>query len=83
MPPGQAVADVLGDALEALRIVAVLISPVMPATAAELWRRMGLAGRPDAPGAAQQDGSLEWGGYPGGLPVTKGAALFPRRTVDS
>ena len=34
-------------------------------------------------GRRGEDGSLEWGGYPGGLPVTKGAPLFPRRTVDS
>ncbi len=83
LEPGQAVRDVLGDALEALRIVAVLVSPVMPSVATELWRRIGLAGRPDAPGTAAANGSLEWGGYPGGLPVTKGAPLFPRRSADS
>ena len=83
MPPGEAVDAVLGDALEALRIVAVLVSPVMPTTAAELWRRLGLAGRPDEPGAAGDDGVLGWGGYPGGLAVTKGAPLFPRRSAES
>jgi methionyl-tRNA synthetase len=82
LEPGQAVRDVLGDALEALRIVAVLVSPVMPATANELWSRIGISGRPDAPGTAGENGSLEWGRYPGGLQVTKGASLFPRRTVD-
>jgi methionyl-tRNA synthetase len=83
LEPGQAVRDVLGDALEALRIVAVLVSPVMPSVATELWHRIGLSGRPDAPGTAAANGSLEWGRYPGGLPVTKGAPLFPRRSADS
>ena len=52
LPPGRQVDAVLGDALEALRIVAVLVSPVMPGAAAELWARIGLQGRPDEPGAA-------------------------------
>ena len=74
--PGPGVDAVLGSALEALRIVALLASPAMPDTCAEIWRRLGLPGRPDdlrVPGAAA------WGGYPGGLVVEKGAALFPRR----
>jgi methionyl-tRNA synthetase len=73
--PGPEVEAVLGDALEALRIVAVLASPALPTAAGELWRRLGLSGAPDdqrLPDAA------EWGGYPGGLPVEKGSPLFPR-----
>src|SRR6478752_7663750 len=42
-----AVAAVLGDCLEALRIVALLASPVIPNAAGELWRRLGLAGQPE------------------------------------
>jgi methionyl-tRNA synthetase len=75
MDPGPEVEGVMGDALEALRIVAILASPAVPATSAEIWRRLGLPGRPDdqrLPAAAA------WGGYPGGLPVEKGAPLFPR-----
>ena len=83
LPPGPQVDAVLGDALEALRIVAVLVSPVMPGAAAELWARIGLQGRPDEPGTAGARGGLDWGGYPGGRLVVKGAALFPRRTVES
>ena len=82
LPPGPALDAALGDALEALRIVAVLVSPVMPGTAAELWARIGLAGRPDEPGKAGPNGSLGWGGYPGDLRVMKGAPLFPRRSVE-
>jgi methionyl-tRNA synthetase len=71
---------VLGSALETLRIVALLISPAMPGTAEEIWRRLGLAGSPSEeilPAAAA------WGGYPGGLPVSKGEPLFPRRKAEA
>ena len=40
-----AAAEVLGDCLEALRVVALLASPVIPRAAGELWRRLGLPGR--------------------------------------
>jgi methionyl-tRNA synthetase len=75
--PGPSVAKVLGSALEALRIVAILVSPAMPATSAEIWRRLGLDGRPDE---RRLPRDATWGGYPGGLPVEKAAPLFPRRS---
>lgn len=82
MRPGPDVDAVLGDALEALRIVTVLASPAVPAAAAEIWRRLGLPGTPDEPGrAAPRTGQLGWGGYPGGLDVTKGDPVFPRRAT--
>jgi methionyl-tRNA synthetase len=67
---------VLGDALEVLRIVAVLAAPAMPATAAEVWRRIGVEGDP---GAARLPEAAAWGGYVGGAAVVKGEPLFPRR----
>ena len=73
--PGPDLARVMGDALEALRIVAILCSPAIPETAQAVWERIGMVGSvhdqrlPDAAG---------WGRYPGGLPVTKGDPLFPR-----
>jgi methionyl-tRNA synthetase len=73
--PGPEVDAVMGDALEALRIVTLLVTPAIPDAAAEIWRRIGLPGHPSdqrLPAAA------EWGGYPGGLLVEKGAPLFPR-----
>ncbi|MDA8264534.1 MAG: methionine--tRNA ligase [Actinomycetota bacterium] len=82
LEPGPEVDAVLGDALEVLRIVAVLISPVLRRTAAEIWRRLGLEGDPGASGNAGSQGVLSWGGYPGGLPVEKGEPLFPRRKVE-
>jgi methionyl-tRNA synthetase len=74
--PGPEVDAVLGSALEVLRIVAVLVSPAMPSTAREIWRRIGL---PGAPTDERLPGAGAWGGYPGGLTVDKGAPLFPRR----
>ncbi|HUF34192.1 MAG TPA: methionine--tRNA ligase [Acidimicrobiales bacterium] len=75
--PGPAVDAVLGDALEVLRIVAVLATPAMPSTCREVWRRIGLDGDP---ADERVPASATWGGYPGGLPVEKGAPLFPRLT---
>jgi methionyl-tRNA synthetase len=66
---------VLYDCLEALRVVALLASPLIPLAAAELWRRLGLAGSPDderLPAAAA------WGLLPSGAALEKGAPLFPR-----
>jgi len=74
--PGPVVDAVLGDALEVLRIVAVLVSPAVPAASAEIWRRLGLGG---APADQRLPEAAAWGGYPGGLPVEKGPPLFPRR----
>jgi len=81
LEPGPEVDGVLGDALEVLRIVAVLIAPVIRDAAPEIWHRIGLEGEPGAAGNAGESGVLAWGGYPGGLPVEKGAPLFPRRPV--
>ena len=53
--PGPAVDAVLGSALEALRIVALLVVPAMPATAETIWRRLGLDGSPaDAAGCRRR-----------------------------
>jgi methionyl-tRNA synthetase len=73
--PGSAVDTVMGDALEALRIVAVLAWPAVPRSAAEVWRRIGLAG---SPADARLPDAAAWGQYPGRLAVEKGAPLFPR-----
>ena len=76
--PGPAVDGVLGDALEVLRIVAVLASPALPHASEEIWRRIGLSGSVLDQRLPQ---AAVWGGYPGGLAVEKGAPLFPRLTV--
>ena len=73
--PGPAVDRVLGDAIEALRIVTILASPAVPSTAQRIWDRLGL---PGAVADQRIPADVAWGGYPGGLPVTKGDPLFPR-----
>ncbi len=74
--PGPEVDAVLGSALEVLRIVSLLVVPAMPATAQAIWTRIGLVG---SPADERLPAAGDWGGYPGGHPVEKGAPLFPRR----
>ncbi|MGQ0743397.1 MAG: methionine--tRNA ligase [Acidimicrobiales bacterium] len=74
--PGPDTDRVVGDGLEALRIAALLASPAMPTTAAEIWRRIGLDSNP---ASALLPGAAEWGGYPGGVAVVRSDPLFPRR----
>jgi len=76
MSPGPEVDVVLGNALEVLRIVAVLILPAMPDTAAEIWRRIGMDEDLEA---VRLPAAAHWGGYRGGQAVHKGDPLFPRR----
>ncbi len=73
--PGPDVDAVLGDALEVLRIVAVLASPALTGAAQEVWRRIGMPGRVDE---QRLPDAAAWGGYPGGLVVERGKPLFPR-----
>ena len=68
-------AGIIRDLLESIRICAHLLAPFMPETSAEVLRRMSLeaeAGTDDLAAACA------WGGLAGGVPVTKGDALFPR-----
>lgn len=73
--PGPGVDGVMGDALEVLRIVAVLACPAVPEASAEIWRRLGLAG---APFEQRLPDAAVWGGYPGGFAIETGTPLFPR-----
>jgi methionyl-tRNA synthetase len=73
--PGPDVDAVLGDAIEALRIVTILVSPAMPATAQRIWERLGLPGEVTD---QRVPSDTLWGGYPGGLTVSRGEPLFPR-----
>ncbi len=76
MEPGAAVDTVMGDALEALRIVTILASPAMPTICQEVWSRLGLSGNVSD---QRVPTDLAWGGYPGGLTIRKGDPLFPRK----
>lgn len=59
---------------EVLRIVALLLSPVMPGTAARLHEEVGAG----AIEGARLPDALRWGGLEVGATVVKGDALFPR-----
>ena len=76
---GAAVDAVLGDCLEALRIVALLASPVIPNAAAALWSRLGLPGSPED---ARVPDAITWGGLPAGSRLEKGEPLFPRKETE-
>jgi methionyl-tRNA synthetase len=65
----ERVATILYTAAECLRLAGVLLAPVIPAKAEELFRRLG---------AAAEDHALAWGGLMPGSPVTAGEPLFPR-----
>ena len=70
----QRLQTVLYNLLEAQRIIATLVSPFIPASAAEMWKQLGLGDFAEANLPAAQ----EWGRYPADTKVCKGHALFPR-----
>jgi len=67
---------VMGDVVEELRMMAFNASPAMDAASAEVWHRIGLSGDPST---ARVPDAAAWGGYPGGVSVTEGRPLFPRK----
>ena len=77
--PGEHVDSVMGDALEALRIVSILVSPAIPDTAQTVWERIGMPGNVSDQRLPE---SANWGLFTGGHPLDKGEPLFPRRQVS-
>lgn len=65
---------VLYEAAEALRIIAVGVSPVMPEAAREIHRRLGCE---EGPADAGLEG-LSWGRLRAGQEIRAGESLFPR-----
>jgi methionyl-tRNA synthetase len=80
MEPGAGVEAVMGDALESLRIITALIVPAIPATAQEIWRRIGQSG--DV-ATMNFDEVTRWGQLTAGIPITKGDPLFPRIRTEA
>jgi methionyl-tRNA synthetase len=68
-------AKVLYASAETLRILALLVSPIMPGAAARLWEQLGI---PEPLGEQRLPGDALWGGLAPGTPTTKGDSLFPR-----
>lgn len=72
-------AQVIYNALEAIRIIALYMFPFMPNTSAEVFSRLGLP----APGDITDiESAASWGQLPAGNKVTVGDALFPRLDVE-
>jgi methionyl-tRNA synthetase len=65
------VAEILGQGLEAVRVVAVGLLPVMPEVAARVLRTLGAE-------VPKSFDALAWGGLPLDAPLPEPEALFPR-----
>jgi methionyl-tRNA synthetase len=65
----------LWEALEALRLIAVFASPIMPAAAERLWEQLGIA-EPLSSQRLPEAGA--WGLLAPGTKTQKGESLFPR-----
>jgi len=70
--------QVLYELCEMLRIVALLVQPVMPATAKRIWAQLGL----EAEGLPAIGKENPWGGLPSGHVVAKPEPLFPRLEME-
>jgi methionyl-tRNA synthetase len=69
----------LYECVDALRVIAVLVSPVMPRTAAALWGKLGLADAGLGPlGDQRLPAAAEPGLTPVGARVDRGELLFPK-----
>ena len=67
-------AGVIYNTLEALRVIAVVITPFMPDAAGDIMKRLGITDS-----ASQDfDSVRQWGGLPAGNEITRGDSLFPR-----
>ncbi len=66
---------VLYNQVESLRIIALLLFPFMPHTAASMWRQLGIQ---DAIATQHLATATVWGGTRPGTPIQPGEQLFPR-----
>ncbi|HLY30953.1 MAG TPA: methionine--tRNA ligase [Ktedonobacterales bacterium] len=69
---------VLYNLLEALRLIALYITPFLPETAAAMTTQLGLT---DAPTTGTWDERIGWGGYPTGTKTAPGGILFTKREL--
>ena len=75
---GGRLATILVTSAEALRALAVLLNPVTPKAAAELWTLLGAQGPLGALAEQPVAAAATFGQLPAGTTITKGASLFPR-----
>jgi methionyl-tRNA synthetase len=75
-------ARVLATAAEAIRIVTALVYPVLPDSAAKVWRQLGLGEINDAAKNSFLT-EIAWGGLKAGTKFEQPAPLFPRAEKDA
>lgn len=69
---------VLYDIIDATRVVALMIAPVMPSVAEEIWRQLGL----EAMGLEMSWDDCQAGKLPAGAEVRRGRPIFPRIDLE-
>ena len=67
--------EVLYNLAETCRVLAVLLWPFLPGTAAKIYAQLGLAGTPD------KFSEAAWGGLKSGHKIGEPAPLFPRKDI--
>ena len=75
-------ARVLATAAEAIRIVTALVYPILPESAAKVWRQLGQGEIADAAKNAFLT-QIAWGGLQAGTKFAEPAPLFPRAEKDA
>jgi methionyl-tRNA synthetase len=75
-------ARVLATATEAIRIITALVYPILPESAAKVWRQLGQGEIADAAKQAFLT-NLAWGGLKAGTRLGEPAPLFPRAEKDA
>ena len=75
-------ARVLATAAEAIRIVTALVYPILPESAAKVWRQLGLGEIKDAAKNSFLN-EVAWGGLKAGTRFEEPAPLFPRAEKDA
>jgi methionyl-tRNA synthetase len=75
-------ARVLATAAEAIRVITALVYPILPESAAKVWRQLGQGEIEDAAKSAFLT-KLAWGGLRSGTKFGEPAPLFPRAEKDA
>jgi methionyl-tRNA synthetase len=75
-------ARVLATAAEAIRVITALVYPILPDSAAKVWRQLGQGEIADAAKQAFLT-DVAWGGLKAGTQFSEPAPLFPRAEKDA
>lgn len=71
---------VLYNLMESIRVITIMIAPFMPSLPPRIWEQTGLKNAADD--VKTWESLNEWGSFPSGAAVSKGAALFPRIDIE-